>query len=708
VRIRSNDRSVGGTEPKQTSAPPEPASSARRPPGVSSPQELLALQGAAGNAVVVQALHYQGHPGAAAQDHGEHRHSAGQGAPQPAVQRSAVHNVLRAPGRPLGADVRADMEARFGADFSDVRVHDDGAARESAAELGARAYTSGSHIVIGEGGRDKHTLAHELTHVIQQRQGQVAGTDNGNGLKVSDPSDRFEKAAEATAHRVMAAPARADQVGRAGQPPAAQRSTGGEAVQLKTATKPKPAEKPPVTGQPSTAKDPGTYGPLGDGTVGNVTNIATLDEAGRDTENTIATKGGTNAGFSFSIATSLAGLGVQLNSLYHAHKGRKEAEKGTAGEHLLKRDEYAAFGGANEQGFTFAQASLGLTGAVMKTLGTASEIVEKGVGLAAGSVGIIPAAIQFLRHSRKAVRAGMRARRIEALLNDENMPAKQAMNKAKAVVPTVQENVRLAQEVLDKAQGDLKDAAGSQDEEKIAACAAAVKAAESALAGTRLALENAKKEEREKREAFERVKAAVVEKSQEVIRYGGEKSKDGGERTKGGRHPISLLEIQQYAAEKNWRGMKRKALTAVSGALGVSGSVFAIVAVATTGAIASNPVGWGIAAAAALAALSVVAWKGYRKFKHRYHQTAPGEGETGSRRQRFKRTFQFWKPAAPNAANERQEMAGALYRMASDESKPELCSEARRFIETLGLTWKEMASQPEKGTDLIAAKFASG
>nr|WP_318839603.1 DUF4157 domain-containing protein [Streptomyces arboris] len=64
-------------------------------------------------------------------------------------------------------------------------------------------YTSGSHVVIGDGGADKLTLAHELTHVIQQRSGPVAGTVNGAGLKVSDPSDRFEREAEANATRVM-------------------------------------------------------------------------------------------------------------------------------------------------------------------------------------------------------------------------------------------------------------------------------------------------------------------------------------------------------------------------------------------------------------------------------------------------------------------------------------------------------------------------
>ncbi|WSI90266.1 DUF4157 domain-containing protein [Streptomyces murinus] len=119
------------------------------------------------------------------------------------VQRSAVHDVLRTGGRPLDEGVRTDMEARLGADFSDVRVHSDARARASATAMGARAYTSGNHIVIGDGGGDRHTLAHELTHVIQQRRGPVAGTETGDGLRVSDPSDRFEREAEATAHRVL-------------------------------------------------------------------------------------------------------------------------------------------------------------------------------------------------------------------------------------------------------------------------------------------------------------------------------------------------------------------------------------------------------------------------------------------------------------------------------------------------------------------------
>jgi hypothetical protein len=120
------------------------------------------------------------------------------------VPARPIPDVLRGSSQPLAAPLKLEMEARLGADFSDVRVHTDNAARASAAEVGARAYTSGSHVVIGEARADKLTLAHELTHVIQQRQGPVAGTDHGNGVKVSDPSDVYEQAAEANASHVMA------------------------------------------------------------------------------------------------------------------------------------------------------------------------------------------------------------------------------------------------------------------------------------------------------------------------------------------------------------------------------------------------------------------------------------------------------------------------------------------------------------------------
>lgn len=136
-----------------------------------------------------------------------------------AVQRIAeaeenhVGAVLsRGGGSPLGGVVREDMESRFGTDFSDVRVHTGEDAHASAKAVNAHAYTVGSNIVFQRGAYEPESsagrtmLAHELTHVVQQRSGPVDGTPTGNGIKVSDPGDRFEREAAANADRIVAMP----------------------------------------------------------------------------------------------------------------------------------------------------------------------------------------------------------------------------------------------------------------------------------------------------------------------------------------------------------------------------------------------------------------------------------------------------------------------------------------------------------------------
>ena len=78
-------------------------------------------------------------------------------------------------GQALPVPLRGDMETRFGADFGDVRLHTDRGAAASAAALNASAYTAGADIVFGGGQYRPDTragrrlLAHELTHVLQQR-----------------------------------------------------------------------------------------------------------------------------------------------------------------------------------------------------------------------------------------------------------------------------------------------------------------------------------------------------------------------------------------------------------------------------------------------------------------------------------------------------------------------------------------------------------
>ena len=87
-------------------------------------------------------------------------------------------------------------------------MHDDAAAHRSAQAVNAHAYTVGSNVVFQRDRYDpgsdagRMMLAHELTHVVQQRSGPVDGTPTGGGIKVSDPSDRFEREAAANAERV--------------------------------------------------------------------------------------------------------------------------------------------------------------------------------------------------------------------------------------------------------------------------------------------------------------------------------------------------------------------------------------------------------------------------------------------------------------------------------------------------------------------------
>src|SRR5574337_297103 len=59
-----------------------------------------------------------------------------------------VHQVLRSPGQPLDQATRAFFEPSFGHDFSQVRVHADATASESARAVDALAYTAGEHVVF--------------------------------------------------------------------------------------------------------------------------------------------------------------------------------------------------------------------------------------------------------------------------------------------------------------------------------------------------------------------------------------------------------------------------------------------------------------------------------------------------------------------------------------------------------------------------------
>ncbi|MDR4518601.1 MAG: DUF4157 domain-containing protein [Nitrosomonas sp.] len=94
-----------------------------------------------------------------------------------AVEAGTIQAPPSSAGRKLPVERRGFFESRMGHGFGDVRIHTDEHAARSAETIHARAFTLGRDIVFNRGQYRPGTLegdkllAHELTHVIQQRGG---------------------------------------------------------------------------------------------------------------------------------------------------------------------------------------------------------------------------------------------------------------------------------------------------------------------------------------------------------------------------------------------------------------------------------------------------------------------------------------------------------------------------------------------------------
>lgn len=122
------------------------------------------------------------------------------------IQAAGLQGVpdepVRLPGHGGGAelpdDVRREMEAAFGVDFSSVRIHE-GA---HAGAIGALAYTRGTDIHFAPGQyqprsrRGQELLGHELAHVVQQSQGRVGTTAHASGMDINDDASLEREADE--------------------------------------------------------------------------------------------------------------------------------------------------------------------------------------------------------------------------------------------------------------------------------------------------------------------------------------------------------------------------------------------------------------------------------------------------------------------------------------------------------------------------------
>jgi hypothetical protein len=108
----------------------------------------------------------------------------------------------RGGGQALDGPVRAKMESAFGADFSGVRVHTGPEADALNRSMQAKAFTTGNDIFFRAGGYDpgspakQETLAHELTHVVQQRGGQPGVQRLSQDVKVAHSATKSFQAVE--------------------------------------------------------------------------------------------------------------------------------------------------------------------------------------------------------------------------------------------------------------------------------------------------------------------------------------------------------------------------------------------------------------------------------------------------------------------------------------------------------------------------------
>ncbi|MEW1640928.1 DUF4157 domain-containing protein [Streptomyces sp. NPDC091219] len=232
MRIQGENRSSGDRAGGHPVA--RPRSAAALPP-------LTALQQAAGNAAVTRAIQRARD---AQEQHAEPAETAEPAEAVP-VQRASVVDAVGSPGSPLEPRILQRAETAYGMDFGHVRVHNGPVAQRSAEELGALAYTTGSHIVLGGSSVEDEVMFEEVDHIRQQALGPVPGTDNGRGEKVSHPDDPFERSAGANGRRLA----------RGGAPDLSlpgmsvpggtvQRSVDGD-VAVQRADRPGPATTPP-------------------------------------------------------------------------------------------------------------------------------------------------------------------------------------------------------------------------------------------------------------------------------------------------------------------------------------------------------------------------------------------------------------------------------------------------------------------------------
>jgi hypothetical protein len=123
------------------------------------------------------------------------------GTAHPDVQAAIARR--RGGGAPLDPGLRQQVAPQLGDSLADVRVHTDSEAGGLTQAVSARAFTTGADIYFAPGEYSpgsqsgQQLLAHELTHVVQQRGAPTAGP-----MVVSQPGDALEREADSVSREL--------------------------------------------------------------------------------------------------------------------------------------------------------------------------------------------------------------------------------------------------------------------------------------------------------------------------------------------------------------------------------------------------------------------------------------------------------------------------------------------------------------------------
>ncbi|WP_228447136.1 hypothetical protein [Streptomyces paludis] len=179
--------------------------------------------------------------------------------------------------------------------------------------------------------------------------------------------------------------------------------------------------------------------------------------------------------------------------------------------------------------------------------------------------------------------------------------------------------------------------------------------------------------------------------------------------------------VHTYALGKQRNKIGKQALTAVGESTKAAGGIVTAVAATAGGAgLASNPVGWGLAAGAAGLILGVTAYKAGRAGMKRYEGARHPErwaadetpAEPASREDALKEALKFWKKVENG---ERQAMARKLYGLAagadikgSGDTSPEMRGSARALLVALKSGPTQHRQTPDEWADSLNDPAKSG